>query len=148
MRGPSRSRHAVDTMPVTRPLPTQGRATTLLIVDDHDDFRRQARALLEAEGLVVIGEAADGRTALQAAAALRPDVVLLDVGLPDVDGFEVARQLAAAAWSPRVVLISSREAGTYGARLAGAAAAGFVRKDDLSAAAIAALLPGLQRGSS
>ncbi len=115
--------------------------TRFLIVDDHSDFRRQARALLEAEGLLVVGEAADGSSALDEVAALRPDVVLLDIGLPDIDGFEVAAQLAGSDPPPGVVLISSREAATYGGRVAASAAAGFVRKDDLSADAIAELIP-------
>jgi DNA-binding NarL/FixJ family response regulator len=130
---------------MTKTQPGRPRATTFLIVDDHDDFRRQARALLEAEGLAVIGEAADGRSALREAAALRPDIVLLDVGLPDIDGFEVARQLAAASRAPAVVLISSRDAGTYGSRLSTSPAAGFVRKDDLSAATIEAVVHTVQR---
>ena len=71
------------------------RMHTILIVDDHAGFRHQARALLEADGFVVIGEADDGATGLAAARALRPDLVLLDIGLPDIEGFEVARELAA-----------------------------------------------------
>jgi signal transduction histidine kinase len=70
--------------------------TTVLIVDDHDGFRESARALLEAEGFAVVGGAADGAAALAAAQRLRPEVVLLDIQLPDLDGFAVARQLAAA----------------------------------------------------
>jgi two-component system response regulator EvgA len=114
--------------------------TTVLIVDDHRLFREQARALLEAEGLTVVGEAADGQTALGAVRALRPDIVLLDVGLPDLDGFAVAERIAQEAAPPRVVLISSREAATYGPRLATSPTIGFVQKDDLSAASIQALL--------
>lgn len=121
--------------------PHSGGATTFLIVDDHADFRRQARALLEAEGLRVVGEAADGRSALIEVEALRPDVVLLDIGLPDIDGFEVALRLAAPGGAPGIVLTSSRDAATYGGRLASSSAAGFVRKDDLSAEAVAALVP-------
>lgn len=114
--------------------------TTVLIVDDHPAFREQARALLEAEGLTVIGEAEDGEAALAAVVTLRPDVVLLDVGLPDVDGFVVAERLAATLASPRVVLISSREASTYGPRIEASPTLGFVQKDDLSAARIRGLL--------
>ena len=90
---------------------------TVLIVDDHDGFRESARALLEAEGFAVVGDAADGAAALVATLRLRPDVVLLDVQLPDVDGFAVAERLAALSEPPRVVLISSRDAAAYGPRL-------------------------------
>ena len=114
--------------------------TTFLIVDDHASFREQARALLESEGLTVIGEADDGLTALHAVRELRPDVVLLDIGLPDIDGFSVAEHLAREESPPRVVLISSREAATYGPRLAASPTIGFVQKDDLSAGALASLL--------
>ena len=114
--------------------------TTFLIVDDHQPFRSQARALLEAEGLVIVGEAADGGDAVRAVDELRPDVVLLDIGLPDLDGFAVAERLALLPGAPRVVLISSREAATYGDRVAASPALGFLRKDDLSAAALDGLL--------
>jgi DNA-binding NarL/FixJ family response regulator len=114
--------------------------TTFLIVDDHASFREQARALLEAEGLVVVGEADGGLAALRAIQDLSPDVVLLDVGLPDIDGFAVAERIAAHASPPRVVLISSRDESTFGPRLATSRSVGFVRKDDLSAAALTALL--------
>lgn len=114
--------------------------TTVLIVDDHHEFRRQARALLESEGLPVVGEAHDAASALAAASDLHPEVVLLDIGLSDRDGIEVAMDLARLAAPPRVILISSREAATYGGRLAGAPAIGFIRKDDLSAGALAEIL--------
>ena len=91
--------------------------TTVLIVDDHGGFRESARALLEAEGFTVVGCAADGAAALAAVQRLRPEVVLLDVQLPDLDGFAVAEQLAAVPGPPRVVLISSRDAAAYGRRL-------------------------------
>ena len=113
---------------------------TVLIVDDHDGFRGAARSLLEKEGFDVVGEAADGRDALTATARLRPEVVLLDIQLPDLDGFVVAARLAAVAPAPAVVLISSREAETYGARLAGARVRGFLPKRELSGAALARLL--------
>jgi DNA-binding NarL/FixJ family response regulator len=117
------------------------RATSVYLVDDHGGFRREARALLESEGLWVVGTAAEGRSAVEEVARLQPDVVLLDIGLPDVDGFEVASRLAALDAPPLVILISSRDAATYGDRVALSPAAGFVRKDDLSAAALAALVP-------
>jgi DNA-binding NarL/FixJ family response regulator len=113
---------------------------TILIVDDHAGFRVQARALLEADGFVVVGEAVDGATGLDAARTLRPDLVLLDVGLPDVEGFEVARELAVDGPPPLVVLTSSREASEFGPRLTGSSALGFIPKDELSGAAIRALV--------
>ena len=113
---------------------------TVLIVDDHDGFRESARALLEAEGFAVVGDAADGAGALAAAARLCPDVVLLDVQLPDVDGFAVAEHLAAGPDPPRVVLISSREAAAYGPRVGAAPVCGFLAKRELSGASLAALV--------
>jgi DNA-binding NarL/FixJ family response regulator len=112
---------------------------TVLIVDDHDGFRESARALLEAEGFAVVGGAADGASALAAVQRLRPEVVLLDVQLPDLDGFAVAEQLAAVPDPPRVVLISSRDAAAYGPRLDAAPACGFLAKRELSGASLAAL---------
>lgn len=113
---------------------------TLLIVDDHDQFRGFVRQMLTAEGFDVTGEAQDGESALEAVAALHPDVVLLDVQLPGIDGFEVADRLAATPDAPRVVLTSSREAEDYGSRLTRSPALGFVPKADLSGAALSALL--------
>jgi len=112
----------------------------VLIVDDHDGFRESARALLEAEGFAVVGCAADGASVLVAVQRLRPQVVLLDIQLPDVDGFAVAEQLAAVPDPPRVVLISSRDAAAYGARLDAAPACGFLAKRELSGASLAALV--------
>ena len=113
---------------------------TVLIVDDHDGFRESARALLEAEGFAVVGDAADGAAAVAEAERLRPDVVLLDVQLPDVDGFAVAGQLAVGPDPPRVVLISSRDAADYGPRVGAAPVCGFLAKRELSGAALAALV--------
>lgn len=90
----------------------------VLIVDDHGDFRASARALLEADGFEVVGEAADGAEALVATASLRPNVVLLDIQLPGRDGFAVAEDLARGPEPPVVVLISSRDAAVYALRLA------------------------------
>jgi two-component system nitrate/nitrite response regulator NarL len=112
---------------------------TVLIVDDHAPFRRLARRLLEAGGLAVVGEASDGASALAAVAAFAPDLVLLDVLLPDTDGFAVARSLAERADRPVVVLTSSRAAVELGQRLEQAPVAGFIAKDALSAAALVAL---------
>ena len=115
-------------------------APSVLIVDDHADFRASARALLEHQGFEVVADVEDGEAALEAAARLRPDVVLLDVQLPGMDGFEVAERLAAAERAPRVVLISSRRRRAYELRLPDAPVAGFLGKHELSGAALAALL--------
>lgn len=111
----------------------------VLIVDDHKPFRAVARELLESAGYVVAGEAADAAEALAAVAAESPDAVLLDVQLPDSDGFAVAKALAAAD-GPAVVLISSREADDYGRRVESSGARGFIPKSKLSATTLAALL--------
>ena len=112
--------------------------TTVLIVDDHALFRRSARRLLELEGYEVVGEAADGSSALEAVAALQPDVVLLDVNLPDTTGLVLAAQLRGAG--PRVVLTSDRDASEIGPFAEDAGALGFVPKNALSGAALADLL--------
>jgi len=114
--------------------------TTVLIVDDHPAFRSLARALLESEGFSVVGEVEDGTAAITAVEALRPAVVLLDIQLPDLDGFEVAQQLAVRPDPPAVVLVSTRTAAAYGARLETAPARGFIPKTSLSGAALAALV--------
>jgi DNA-binding NarL/FixJ family response regulator len=115
---------------------------SVLIVDDHPPFRLSARQLLEAEGFAVVGEAADGHGAIAAAQQLQPDLVLLDVQLPDVDGFEVATRLAALGVRSEVVLTSNRAAADYGPLLAQAPVRGFIHKAELSGAALAGLRPG------
>jgi len=117
-------------------------ARTVLIVDDHGRFRRLARVLLEAAGHVVVGEAQDGAGALHAARALRPDAVLLDVNLPDADGFAVARSLADLDARPRVVLTSSEDGSGFGALLAGAGALRFVPKGELASSDLGSLWDG------
>jgi DNA-binding NarL/FixJ family response regulator len=116
--------------------------TTALIVDDHPSFRRFARKLLEAAGFLVVGDAEDGATALTAVRELRPDVVLLDVLLPDTTGFAVAKELAAEPDRPLVVLTSSRSAADLGALVRSDHARGFISKRDLTVAAFAALVSG------
>jgi DNA-binding NarL/FixJ family response regulator len=111
-----------------------------LIVDDHPAFRRSARALLLAQGYEVVGESADGAEALRAVETLRPEIVLLDIQLPGLDGFEIADELASRDNAPAVVLISSRDAAAYGARLRNAPTRGFILKSELSGKALAALL--------
>ncbi len=117
-------------------------ARTVLIVDDHAGFRRLARRLLEAGGFTVVGEAHDGTSALAACTALRPELVLLDVVLPDTDGFAVAEQLVDGVERPVVILTSSREAVEFAGRLERSPARGFIHKDDLSGTALAALAAG------
>jgi len=109
---------------------------TVLVVDDHADFRAAVRGLLEAGGFDVVGEAGTGAEGIRAARRLRPHVVLLDVRLPDLDGFTVAGRLAEFPEPPAVVLISSRDARAYGSRLRRAAARGFLAKSDLTAPAL------------
>lgn len=121
-------------------------ATTVLIVDDNRGFRSWARVLLERAGYTVAGEAADGASAIAVALESSPEVVLLDVQLPDTDGFEVTRRLRAERSDVMVVLTSTREAVDYGAKLGRSGAAGFLSKDELSAEAFAEVLAGA-RGS-
>jgi DNA-binding NarL/FixJ family response regulator len=114
---------------------------TVLIVDDHPSFRRSARALLEAEGFVIVGEAENGDSAVDASRRLRPDVVLLDVHLPDRSGFDVCSDLLGAdANRPEIVLVSSRDASDYGDLIASSGARGFVPKGELSGDAVSTLL--------
>jgi DNA-binding NarL/FixJ family response regulator len=117
-------------------------SSSVLIVDDHKGFRVWARAFLEAQGYRVVGEAADGAEALSAVGRLRPDVVLLDVHLPDVDGFEVARRAAEAPEAPAVVLVSSRELVDFGRLVAESGVRGFISKVDLSGETLRAVLRG------
>jgi len=115
--------------------------TTVLIVDDHPEFRAAVRALLEADGFTVVGESADGESAIAAAASLDPELVLLDVQLPDIDGFAVAERLMNGPRPhPAVVLISTRAESSYRQRLAVSPARGFIGKSDLSAASLSTLL--------
>jgi DNA-binding NarL/FixJ family response regulator len=113
---------------------------TIVVVDDHPTFRATACALLEAEGFVVVGQAADGLSALEVIERLAPEVVLLDVQLPDIDGFEVAARVAAFDPAPEIVLTSSRDARDFGSLIADSGARGFIEKAELSGEAMAALI--------
>jgi len=110
---------------------------SVLIVDDHAAFRASARRALEQDGFHVVGEAADGRSGIALARDLEPELVLLDVALPDLSGFDVAERLASTR--SKVVLISSREPADFGPRLHESAVLGFISKDRLSAAELRAL---------
>ena len=113
---------------------------TVLIVDDHAGFRASARRLLEAGGYSVIAEASNGSSGVSAAAESHPDLALVDVQLPDFDGFEVTRRLRESGESLQIVLTSSRDAADFGSLVATSGARGFVSKADLSPAALETLL--------
>jgi DNA-binding NarL/FixJ family response regulator len=112
---------------------------TVLIVDDHPGFRSAVRTLLEAEGYDVVAESGTGGEALEAAERLRPQLVLLDIGLPDVDGIEVAERLTARPPAPTVVLTSSRDSSDYRALIEHCGARGFIPKAELCGERLAAL---------
>jgi DNA-binding NarL/FixJ family response regulator len=113
---------------------------TVLIVDDHGTFRATARILLEAEGFQVIGEAEDGATAVMEACRLRPDLVLLDVQLPDTDGFHVADEIMRYPNPPAVILVSSHDSSDFGSLISSSPARGFVPKAELCGERVSALL--------
>jgi DNA-binding NarL/FixJ family response regulator len=115
-------------------------ARRVLVVDDHPSFRRCARTLLEAEGFEVVGEAEDGASAVALASELEPELVLLDIQLPDIDGFAVAERMLARDPELAIVLVSSRDRCSYGPLIERSGARGFVSKADLSGAALAGLL--------
>jgi DNA-binding NarL/FixJ family response regulator len=114
---------------------------TVVIVDDHPSFRSSARLLLESDGFEVIGEAATGEEGVDVALELRPDLVLLDVNLPDIDGFEVATRITADPSAPAVILTSSRDSSDFGPLVEKSGALGFVAKSELSGAALEDVLP-------
>jgi DNA-binding NarL/FixJ family response regulator len=119
-----------------------GVSAGVLIVDDNDCFRARARRCLEADGYAVVAEAADGASALVAVARHRPNVVLLDIKLPDISGLEIAERLGREPGPPDVVLTSTYEAADFGRRLADCGARGFVPKDELSGERLSELLAG------
>ncbi len=108
-------------------------------MDDHAGFRSWAREVLEQEGFRVVGEAWDGGSAIDTVRALRPEVVLLDVLLPDMSGFDVAERLRGEAL---VVLTSSAGAADFGPRLYRTGALGFLPKADLTGASLERLIAG------
>lgn len=112
----------------------------VLLVDDNNDFRRAARQLLERGGFAVVAEAETGISGIERTQEHRPDLVLADVQLPDIDGFEVAERLSRLEMPVAVILTSSLDGTDFGALVADSAALGFVPKAELSATAIWALL--------
>jgi DNA-binding NarL/FixJ family response regulator len=114
---------------------------TVLIVDDHPSFRASARAMLESEGFEVVGEAEDGAAAILAVEDLAPDVVVLDIQLPDMTGFDVCEALERRNGTPpEIILVSSRDGSDYGELVAASCACGFVPKGELSGELVTALL--------
>lgn len=109
---------------------------TVLIVDDHTGFRTSARRLLESEGFDVVGEAANGESGIECARALRPDLILLDVQLPDMDGFTVCEELSQDEEAPAVILTSTRSGSEFGSLVTESDALGFVAKSSLSRSAL------------
>jgi len=140
VRFPSRRRGVSRTPEPPAMQDNRGMPTSVLIVDDHPSFRLSARRMLEADGYTVVGEAEDGAAALEAVRELDPDLVLLDIQLPDLDGFEVAARLGAAGERTAIVLTSTRERSDFGEEIAVSPARGFVTKGELSGEAIAALI--------
>jgi DNA-binding NarL/FixJ family response regulator len=113
---------------------------SILIVDDHEPFRKAVRAILAAEGFTVLAEAGSGAAALAMAREVRPEIALVDIQLPDIDGFRVAEHLSKEPDAPVVILISIREAYEYAGRVEKAPVAGFLPKRLLTGSAIRALL--------
>jgi DNA-binding NarL/FixJ family response regulator len=113
---------------------------SVLIVDDHPRFRATARRALECDGWTVIGEAQDGSEALAQTARLTPDLVLLDIGLPDISGLQVAQRLHDAQPQVAVVLTSTQDAGDFAELAAAHGAKGFLPKADVSGPALDGLL--------
>jgi CheY-like chemotaxis protein len=112
----------------------------VLIVDDNGAFRAAARQLLERAGFAVVAEAGDGVEGLRAAKERTPDLAIVDVQLPDLDGFELAERLRGLELPPEVILTSSLDGTDFGALVAGSSARGFIPKAELSTRAIEALL--------
>ena len=118
--------------------PTAG--STILIVEDHPSFLAVARFLLETDGFVVVGVATDGASAVRETLRVSPEIVLLDVSLPDMDGFEVASQLRAAGASSRIVFTSSRDGSDFGSKITDSGGSGFIAKAELSGEVLRALV--------
>ena len=114
--------------------------STILIVEDHPSFLAVARFLLETDGFVVVGVATDGASAVRETLRVSPEIVLLDVSLPDMDGFEVASQLRAAGASSRIVFTSSRDGSDFGSKITDSGGSGFIAKAELSGEVLRALV--------
>ncbi|HSA50187.1 MAG TPA: response regulator transcription factor [Yinghuangia sp.] len=117
-----------------------GSPVTVVLVDDHENYRRLATRLLSAWGYAVVGEAADGPGGVETVRRLRPDLVLLDVQLPGFDGFTAAGLIRDNDAGVGIVLISGRDRADYGDRVVRAQADGYVAKEELSPQSLAAVL--------
>ena len=115
-------------------------ARTVLIVDDHSGFSASARELLEAEGFEVVGEADDAASAVEEARRLQPDIILLDIQLPDADGVQVSSEIGTENGRPEIVLVSSRDASYLAGALSECPACGFITKSELSGAELRKLI--------
>jgi DNA-binding NarL/FixJ family response regulator len=115
-------------------------SVSVLLVDDHERFRFEARAMLEAEGYDVAAEAGDAASALREAARVGPDVVLLDLGLPDRSGLDIVGPLRSVAPRARVVIVSARPRTDFGDRIVASGADAFIDKAALTPASLAAAL--------
>jgi DNA-binding NarL/FixJ family response regulator len=115
-------------------------ARTVLIVDDHPSFVAAARLILATDGFFIVGVASDGESAVREALRTSPEIVLLDVSLPDIDGFEVAERLRGAGAASTIVFTSSRDASDFGSLIAESGGSGFIAKAELSGEALRALV--------
>jgi DNA-binding NarL/FixJ family response regulator len=115
-------------------------ARTVLVIDDHAGFRAIARTILEEAGYVVVAEAADGESGVAAAVRTTPDIAIVDVQLPDMDGFEVTRHLLEGGAGPAIVLVSTRDRSDFGSLVESSGANGFVPKAEISAESLAAVV--------
>ncbi len=113
--------------------------SSIVIIDDNAGFRASARRALEAEGYEVIAEAGAGRPGVSAALRSEVDLVIVDIQLPDMDGFEVARRICAEPSAPAVVLTSSRDSSDFGSLVGLSPAIGFVPKAELTGRSLEAL---------
>jgi DNA-binding NarL/FixJ family response regulator len=114
---------------------------SVLLIDDDPTFRALARRVLTRSGCDVVGESGNGKEARADAEHLRPDAMLVDVGLPDEDGVALARALAALPWGPRVLIVSVDADATTPLAAQAAGALGFVPKHDLPGAGLSLLIP-------
>jgi DNA-binding NarL/FixJ family response regulator len=115
-------------------------ARTVLVIDDHAGFRAIARTILEEAGYLVVAEAANGESGVEAAVRTTPDIAIVDVQLPDMDGFEVTRRLLEADAGPAIVLVSTRDRSDFGSLVESSGANGFVPKAEISAESLAAVV--------